>query len=79
MGFKPPKTGKVYTGLKGHKLMPGEDTVDDRQVNKCRRCARRIAWLTSNRGKKYPVNVSGERSMSNRLIIRRNDFHNCEG
>jgi len=77
----PPKQGKPYTGEPGYKLLPGEDTVEDHELRRCKYCGTDIAFLKSAQGKPYPVTVNkhGSRSHSGNLIVRRNNFHNCRG
>ena len=53
------KRGKDFTGLQGYNLLPGEDTVTDQQVGKCKYCGEKVAWLSSSKGKKIPCKCIG--------------------
>lgn len=62
---------------RGHTLASFEDTVENKDVVDCKYCSQPIAWVTSPKGKRYPVNFYGEYSHAGNPIIIKNDFHKC--
>lgn len=58
--------------------MPTTLEIDLSHLRQCKKCALPIVWLKSVNGKPYPVNSTGFPIREGRLVVTKNDFHNCD-